>query len=298
MIQSPQDLSREMFSCCEGYLSAKGTEEVTKAVNRHTHKDTRPLGAAPRVSRWQRRVWQWLHREAAPLQAISVLIGMIAIVVSVTSESTSRSARDESARKQAHYVAWQLINSAHGQTGSGGRVEALQDLNRDHVTLGFLNVEGANLVGIDLPDAILPFANLRDAFLGSANLRRAMLYEANLEHAYLGGAKLEDAYLARSNLTNALLYQANLRNADLQGANLRGADLELAILDGAWLTLADLRGVPVSVDGNGLTVDQLKRANQWDLAFYDDNTRTLLNLTPAVPYPTPTPWGTPGPLRP
>jgi hypothetical protein len=37
--------------------------------------------------------------------------------------------------KQKHYRAWELINSARGSTGDGGRRDALQDLNEDHVSL-------------------------------------------------------------------------------------------------------------------------------------------------------------------
>lgn len=38
-------------------------------------------------------------------------------------------------RKAAQYEAWQVINSAMGQTGSGGRIQALEDLNKDGVDL-------------------------------------------------------------------------------------------------------------------------------------------------------------------
>src|SRR5579884_3419511 len=35
--------------------------------------------------------------------------------------------------KQRHYQAWQVINTAQGKGGSGGRIEALQELNEDGV---------------------------------------------------------------------------------------------------------------------------------------------------------------------
>lgn len=35
--------------------------------------------------------------------------------------------------KERHYRAWDLINSARGSTGDGGRRDALQDLNTDGV---------------------------------------------------------------------------------------------------------------------------------------------------------------------
>jgi len=37
--------------------------------------------------------------------------------------------------KQRHYQAWQVINTAQGQGGNGGRIEAMQELNADGVPL-------------------------------------------------------------------------------------------------------------------------------------------------------------------
>src|ERR1700739_4477636 len=37
--------------------------------------------------------------------------------------------------KQRHYQAWQVINTAQGKGGSGGRIDALQELNEDKVPL-------------------------------------------------------------------------------------------------------------------------------------------------------------------
>src|SRR5579864_3227078 len=34
-------------------------------------------------------------------------------------------------KKQKHYQAWQVINTAQGKGGSGGRIEALHELNAD-----------------------------------------------------------------------------------------------------------------------------------------------------------------------
>lgn len=38
--------------------------------------------------------------------------------------------------KERHYRAWELINSARGSTGDGGRIDALQDLNRHQPRCG------------------------------------------------------------------------------------------------------------------------------------------------------------------
>src|SRR5215469_2167276 len=52
------------------------------------------------------------------LGILSVLFG----VISYWSEAGDR-------QKQKHYQAWQVINTAQGKGGSGGRIEALQELN-------------------------------------------------------------------------------------------------------------------------------------------------------------------------
>lgn len=122
---------------------------------------------------------------------------------------------EKRARIDANYQAWQVINSAQGKGGSGGRVEALADLLRNDVSLAGVNLEGAWLERVALPGAILVRANLRGANLLGANF---------------AGAKLEGADLRDTNLTGA-----NLANADLRGALLEGARLSAATLDGADL---------------------------------------------------------------
>jgi hypothetical protein len=132
--------------------------------------------------------------------------------------------------KQKHYQAWQVINTAEGRGGNGGRIDALQELNRDRVSLIGVSVAGAYLQGLrleqaqarradfagaDLRDANLTRASLPDADLHFTNLRRA-----NLKHCDLSGAHLDDADLAGADLSQADLGGAVLDRADLQNANL------------------------------------------------------------------------------
>jgi len=112
-------------------------------------------------------------------------------------------------RKAKHYQAWQVLNSAEGKGGSGGRIDALQDLAKD----------GVSLAGINLSDAVLPMVDLREANLIRANLSEAVLAGADLSGATLLGADLRDAYLFKTDLR-----EAYLSNADLSGADLRDAD--------------------------------------------------------------------------
>jgi hypothetical protein len=144
--------------------------------------------------------------------------------------------------EQKHYQAWQVINTAQGKGGSGGRIDALQDLNSDHVPL----------VGVDLTDAFL-----QEVRLPKANLHRANLGSADMRQADLSGAELQDASMQSTNLRGADLRGVrlggltDLTNADLSGADLsgaefnqnRGPDFDQVVLDYADLRNADLAGI-------------------------------------------------------
>ena len=115
----------------------------------------------------------------------------------------------------SNYQAWQVINSAQGKGGSGGRVEALGDLLRNGVSLAGINLDGAWLERAQLPHATLIRSSLRRATLTGANLAGANLEGADLRGADLIGADLSNAYLRGADLTHARLSASNLQGADL-----------------------------------------------------------------------------------
>ena len=61
---------------------------------------------------------QWAFLEV--LEYLGIFSVLVAVIFYFT-ESGDR-------RKQKHYHAWQVINTAQGKSGSGGRIEALQEL--------------------------------------------------------------------------------------------------------------------------------------------------------------------------
>jgi len=135
--------------------------------------------------------------------------------------------------KQRHYQAWQVINTAQGKGGNGGRIEAMQELNAD----------GVPLVGVDVSSAFLQGLRLRSANLLRADFSAADLRGSELPNADFTLANLHSANLRGSNLEHARFAQADLGNADLHGSDLAGASLEGATLDDADLSSADLRGM-------------------------------------------------------
>ena len=137
--------------------------------------------------------------------------------------------------KQAHYEAWKVIDSAHGLRTSYARLQALQDLNEDQVSLRGLTAPEADFKGINLSNAHLSGADLSGADLRGANLSNADLSHTNLTEANLSNANLSNAKLNTANLSYCDLIEADLQNADFVGANLLGANFIRAKLDGSYL---------------------------------------------------------------
>jgi hypothetical protein len=148
--------------------------------------------------------------------------------------------------KSKHYQAWQVINTAQGKGGSGGRTDALHELNEDHVPL----------VGVDVSEAFLQGVHLENA-----NLLRSDFHAADLRNAELNGASLDNANFVSANLRGADLSRVNFSDADFSDADLNGADLSGALLHGVTLDRADLRGVNLAGIVQWSAIDGIKLAN-------------------------------------
>lgn len=142
--------------------------------------------------------------------------------------------------KQRHYQAWQVINTAQGKGGSGGRIEALQELDADGVSLVGVDVSGAFLQGVQLPNA-----NLRRSNFSSADVRNSNFQSADFSDSDLGSANFRE-----SNLHGASFQGARLDEADLWGTDLSGADLSSASLVDVDLRHADMSGIRWQQIGN------------------------------------------------
>jgi hypothetical protein len=85
--------------------------------------------------------WEWVAYALSHWSFLEVLeyLGSFSVLIGVIfyfSESGDRI-------KQRHYQAWQVINTAQGKGGSGGRIEALQELNEDKIPLVGVDVSSA-----------------------------------------------------------------------------------------------------------------------------------------------------------
>ncbi len=193
-----------------------------------------PLHASNWLLEWV--AWSlggWVLLEV--LEYLSTFSVLVAVIL-YFSESGARI-------QQRHYQAWQVINSAQGKGGNGGRIDAMQQLNQDGVSLvGIQASDNAFLFGIRLPGAQLDrcdmdSSDLRDSVFDRASLTFCNLQSANFRAASLVNTDLTDADLSDSDLTGTNLSHANLARADLSRADLRNADLHAI----AWRDIRSIR---------------------------------------------------------
>ncbi len=214
--------------------------------NELRHRWLLPLRALEWIFEWTAYgLSRWSFLEVLEyLGSLSVLVG----VIFYFSESGDRI-------KQRHYQAWQVINTAQGKGGSGGRIEALQELNADKVSLVGVDASAAFLQGIHLEHATLLRADLSAADLRGCVLRSADLTYADLHSANFRGSNLQNAILSNANLTDADLVGSDLTGAQLAYADLSSADLRNTNLQGiAWqhiaaVKLTNIAGVKNAPDG-------------------------------------------------
>jgi hypothetical protein len=184
-------------------------------------------------------VWHWIAYFLDRWVFLEVLesLGTFSVLIAVIfyfSESGDR-------KKQKHYQAWQVINTAQGKGGSGGRIEALEELNRDRVPLVGINAAGAFLQGVRLRKGKLLRCNLEACDLRNSDFWNSDMQFADLKSANFRGANLSNADLRNADLQDADLNGADLRNANLSGASLQGADLRNADLGGTrWQNIESI----------------------------------------------------------
>ncbi|MEG4055281.1 MULTISPECIES: pentapeptide repeat-containing protein [unclassified Microcoleus] len=243
----PDRLQREYDLVCE---AKRLNMEIDIYRRLYDLRSEEPIDPYPKTKNWWNIHTTWakwaLHlptkKKWALLRKGSVKLLQSGIVITVVIGLGRYVWEAPKRQKQAHYQAWTVINSALGQNGSGGRIQALQDLNKDGVSLQGLKAPEANLEGI----------KLEKAQLGGSSLEKAWINKANLKGSNLNGAWLKDANLSETDLSGA----------SLDGANLNGANLKETHLNGA----------------KNLTPEQVKAAQNWETAHYDQELRDQLGL--------------------
>ena len=174
-------------------------------------------------------VWEWLAYWLSGWAFLEVLeyverLGILVVIVFYFADAGNRA-------KQKHYQAWQVINTAQGKGGSGGRVEALEELLEDKVSL----------VGVDVSDAFLFGVRL-----DKARLDRSNFHGVDARGASFQKSKMEFSDFTSANVRGGNFARADLKNADLKDADLMGADFTEADLGETDFSRADLRKADLS----------------------------------------------------
>ena len=246
-------------------------------------------GRLSEINRQLSKIKDWLRKQ--PLLSILEQLGKLAIIISLLTFILG----EDSRYSTAVFQAWQTITTAEGQTGNGGRIEALEFLNSrpwrlpwiglteeewfldeftgkckrrelpvigsrwERQSLRSLSIQKAYLVEVKLCGANLAETNLREAKLWKADLGGTDLWKSNLVKADLAEAHLGGTKLEKANLKGAHLWEANLEQANLEQANLEQANLEQAKLENTNLSRV-----------KNLTPTQVKSTCYWKQANFDE----------------------------
>jgi hypothetical protein len=181
-------------------------------------------------------IWEWLAYWLSGWAFIEVLeyverLGIVVAIIFYFAESGSRT-------KQRHYQAWQVINTAQGKGGSGGRVEALEELLEDKVSLVGVDVSDAYLFGIRLDKARLDRSNFH-----GVDARGGSFEKAKLHFADFTAANLRNGNFAKADLTDANLKDGDFKSADFSEADLEAADLSRTDLRNSNLRQTNWRNI-------------------------------------------------------
>jgi kumamolisin len=114
--------------------------------------------------------------------------------------------------------------------------------------------------------------NIKGIQLSGASLRYADMRASFLANSFLTSADLEGADLLGADLEGSGMIDTDLRGASLANADLKGTSMARANLDGADIKYADF------TNAQGLTADQLRAADGWCEAFYDEAQLKMLGL--------------------
>ena len=184
--------------------------------------------------------WQWVAYFLSRWSFLQVLdyLGSFSVLVAVMFYFSASGDRI----KQRHYQAWQVINTAQGKGGSGGRIDALQELNADRVPLVGVDVSSAFLQGLKLERANLLRSNFSTADVRGSNLQAADFTSADLHAANFRGSDLEGASFQDADMHDVDLVGSDLARARFTGADLSGADLRFSDIQNAdWKEIKSIR---------------------------------------------------------
>ncbi len=167
--------------------------------------------------------------------------------------------------------------------GANLREADLTNARLDRADLSKASLDRVRLYGSSLLDAMLDSTDLREALyddktsfpqgfqpekIGAYRIAPGTsLPRVKLSNAILWSVNLQGANLQDANFSEARFHGSLLQNANFQGANLQGAKFRSANLEGANLRHANIKEANFW-DVKGLTIEQVKSAQNWEEATY------------------------------
>jgi uncharacterized protein YjbI with pentapeptide repeats len=182
----------------------------------------------------------------------------------------------------------------------GTKLEAadMRGIDLTNADLKTANLRGANFQPAEDQNSILKGADLRGANLSPYTYPLTLTKEHKEQYEFYQKKENKDVVVVDESICKLLKGEqyectriTNLSGADLSGANLSSAILIDADLSNATqdhladtdFTNADLSGANVeNVDfskAKGLTAEQVKKAQNWNKAIYNENLRTQLDIS-------------------
>jgi uncharacterized protein YjbI with pentapeptide repeats len=221
-------------------------------MNRHEMRLRRNKIGRPKTKFWTlegKTIWE-------VLQLLIIPVVLAGIAICFQRAEASRSEAIEADRAEAEILRnyfnsmTDLLLVKNLRSSPGGSevisvarsitLSSLRSLNKERKTLLMKFLIESHLVQIDAmtKDRSSPIINLENADLNGVDLHDSTLSQANLKNANLIGADLNASNLGGADLTGADLRHANLSNASLFGCLLRNSNLEGADLQKTKLTRA------------------------------------------------------------
>jgi hypothetical protein len=153
-------------------------------------------------------------------------------------------------------------------------IEIWNQWRRDDRTVFVVDLNEADLRGINLHEADLDYADLRKADLSRANLSLATLRGAKLNNAILHEANLYGTQLCGADLSGANLIKAKLGDANLEALEHIDGDVDVTNLHNANLSDASLFAASfhdADLSGASLVNSSLFRTNLWNANLANAN---------------------------
>ncbi len=152
---------------------------------------------------------------------------------------------------------WQLIDSAYGNSGSGGEQQVSNsEPNLTSIVYMAVNFSGDHLEGRDLSMKTFTLTAFHGAQLQKASLRYSAFVVTDFSGAQLQNADMSGAAFVLSNFSGAQLQNANLSGTQFRLALFAGAQMQGVNLEGADLAFANIRGI-----NNWRQIRSIKNAN-------------------------------------